>query len=171
MGDTMVAMGATGEDMDIGTASALLMPSPRLRLLPMGDTMVAMGATGEDMDIGTASALLMLSPRPRQLLSTTMGDTDTTHTPMDTPTTASVPLRLSPLPIGDTTEATMVAMVATGEGTDITASAPPRERPRPTPRLTPPSSTTPTPTPTSTRPPTPTPVTRTSTTVNSTPRP
>merc|ERR1711934_164274 len=132
-------MGATGEDMDIGTASdllmlsprlkpllstmdttatpaptmvdtttasALLMPSPRLRPLPMGDTMVATGATGEDMDIGTASALLMLSPRPRQLLSTTMGDTDTTHTPTDTPTTASVPLRLSPLPIGDTTEAT-----------------------------------------------------------------
>merc|ERR1712088_1090875 len=96
---------------------------------------------GEDMDIGTASALLSPRPRPRQLLST-MGDTDTTHTPMDTPTTASVPLRLSPLPIGDTTEATMVAMVATGEDTDITASAPPRERPRPTPRLTPPSSTT-----------------------------
>merc|ERR1712010_10622 len=67
----------------------------------------------------------------------------------------SVPLRLSPLPIGDTTEATMVAMVATGEDTDITASAPPRERPRPTPRLTLPSSTTPTPTLTSTRPPTP----------------
>merc|ERR1719500_1577728 len=93
---------------DTTMASALLMPSPRLRPLPIGDTMVAMGATGEDMGIGTASALLMPSPRLKPLLSTM----DTTAMPAPTMAdtiTASALLmlspRLRPLPIGDTTEA------------------------------------------------------------------